>query len=224
MRPMALLSACYRQLRRYRKTWIDTRVKQQLSGRTNLAFTSDWFSNHVPNWEKHLAFLDRQPNLKALEIGSFEGRSALWLLENLNCELTCIDPFLVGGTELRFDHNIALHQHTNRVTKFKGFSEDILPNLNQTFDLIYIDGNHSAANVLLDAALSWHLLNPNGILIFDDYLWQVNPRASQRPKLGIDVFLEQITGQYILLHKGYQVILQKKETASKAASLTNTNF
>jgi SAM-dependent methyltransferase len=217
MRPMVLLRACYKQLRQYRKTWIEARVKKLLLGSSELAFTSDWFSRHIPNWELHLVPLQGQTNLQTLEIGSFEGRSALWLLEHLNCQLTCIDPFLGAGTEIRFDHNVALRQLTTRVTKLKGFSEDVLPNLNQTFDLIYIDGNHSAASVLLDAVLSWRLLKPKGMMIFDDYLWQHNPRVSQRPKLGIDLFLESIQGQFSLLHKGYQIIIQKKEATSVAS-------
>ena len=37
-------------------------------------------------------------------------------------------------------------------------------------DLIYIDGSHLAKDVLSDAILSWKLLKPSGVMIFDDYL------------------------------------------------------
>lgn len=36
------------------------------------------------------------------------------------------------------------------------------------FDLIYVDGNHEFKEVLYDAVVSWNLLKPNGLLIFDD--------------------------------------------------------
>src|SRR5438105_12002910 len=45
------------------------------------SFSIDWFSQHIPLWEflvkQHLQGRD-----KFLEIGSFEGRSACWLIEN----------------------------------------------------------------------------------------------------------------------------------------------
>ena len=44
-------------------------------------FNEDWFSGHIPLWET--LFADRKgcPRLAGLEIGSYEGRSASWLLE-----------------------------------------------------------------------------------------------------------------------------------------------
>jgi hypothetical protein len=67
---------------------------------------------------------------KALEVGSFEGRSALWMLENLlthpDSTLTVVDTFAgshehvrnekswnisVSALEARFDANTARHRH-----------------------------------------------------------------------------------------------------------------
>ena len=39
------------------------------------------------------------------------------------------------------------------------------------FDLVYIDGSHSAKDVLLDSLLAWRLLRPGGAMIWDDYEW-----------------------------------------------------
>ena len=39
------------------------------------------------------------------------------------------------------------------------------------FDLIYIDGSHSAKDVLLDSLLAWRLLRPGGAMVWDDYEW-----------------------------------------------------
>ena len=46
-------------------------------------YTYDWFSQHVPYWNRLLEPLKGQPDLRFLEIGSFEGRSACWLLRNI---------------------------------------------------------------------------------------------------------------------------------------------
>ena len=60
------------------------------------------------------------------------------------------------------------------------------------FDFIYIDGSHRATDVLCDALLSFRLLKNNGVIVFDDYLWQeqlpygIDPLRC--PKIAIDAF------------------------------------
>ena len=77
--------------------------------------------------------------------------------------------------------------------------------------MIYLDGSHEAPNVLFDGMLSWGLLKPGGVLIFDDYLWVPQLLAGHRPQLAIDLFLRYHSGQYDLLHHGYQVAISKKQ-------------
>ena len=48
-----------------------------------------------------------------------------------------------------------------------------------------------------------------GIVIFDDYEFDEIEDESERPKLGIDAFLEAVEGQYRLMHKAYQVVIAK---------------
>ena len=57
--------------------------------------TSDWTSPHLPQWEKLLA--DKvDVAASVLEVGSFEGRSALFFLQYLpKSTITCVDIF--GG-------------------------------------------------------------------------------------------------------------------------------
>ncbi|WP_162666955.1 class I SAM-dependent methyltransferase [Gemmata massiliana] len=61
-------------------------------------FTEDWFAYNVPVWARVLAPLVGKP-VRALEIGVFEGRSTVWLLENVlthpDVSLTWTDTF--GG-------------------------------------------------------------------------------------------------------------------------------
>lgn len=188
-------------------------------------FTKDWTSYHFGTWSRLLE--PRRLNTwKILEIGSFEGRSAIFFLKYLpNSTLVCIDPFggssehrdpasphfsSMSAVERRFDNNLASFEE--RFEKRKGTSEAIVSLLAQEkyrFDLIYVDGDHRAASAYNDAAISWPLLNAGGIMIFDDYQWELHRPVHDRPKAGIDAFLEVMTGRFRQLHKGYQIIVEK---------------
>jgi predicted O-methyltransferase YrrM len=186
-------------------------------------FSQDWFSQHIPQWKKNLAKFIDQPNLTFLEIGTFEGRAAVWLLQNVLTHSTsfidCIDnwSFQAQGLKLdpslmesNFDHNIAALGRPNAVQKMSGDSQDILRKLPTTaYDFIYIDGAHNAAAVLEDAVLSWGLLRAGGIMTFDDYQWSLAPQLLDRPKLAIDAFLSVFQGKYKLLDKQSQVTIEK---------------
>ena len=147
-------------------------------------FSSDWTSWHFANWMTILG-ARRQDPLRVLEIGSWEGRSALFFLNYLpQARLTCIDTFggnlehhrdawfaaLVPETERKFDANTAAF--AARIEKRKGSSRDVLPELGieqRQFDLAYVDGSHLAKDVYADAVLTWSLMAPEGIVILDDY-------------------------------------------------------
>lgn len=195
-------------------------------------FATDWFSNNIPIWERILSPLRGKPGVQFLEIGSWEGRSACWLLEHVITDpasmLTCIDTFALSPAqrtaishtitplpldfdpEKRFEENIRAIGAEDRVITLKGESQDILRALPTAYyDGIYIDGSHASADVLTDAVLSWGLLKQGGILIFDDYNLSLSPDPLLHPKIAIDAFLENFSGRYELLEKGWQVILRK---------------
>ena len=61
----------------------------------------DWFSKNMNIWKNYLATLKE---IKYLEIGSFEGRSAVFVGELNNVEeVTCVDTF-DGGDEHKDDN------------------------------------------------------------------------------------------------------------------------
>jgi predicted O-methyltransferase YrrM len=178
-------------------------------------FSTDWTTTYSKLWLTHLESLVGRADIRGLEIGCFEGRSTIWFLENIaqhaTASMTCIDVF-TDSIEKRFDHNIKLSGHADRVTKLKGFSQDMLRGLDyESFDFVYIDGCHTASCVLTDSVLSWDLLKPGGFIIFDDYLWKPRPDAdpTERPMLAIDSFVKVFANQLEVKAKGFQLIVEK---------------
>lgn len=210
MRAVRSLSARYR--RRQTRKRIET-LKRQLRDSTVFDYTVDYVSGQSANWSQHFDGLGGTA-IRILEIGSYEGRSAVWFLSNVlahpDSRIVCVDPFLDPCLELRFDHNIRIAGHPEKLTKMKGFSGSILSSLAaESFDLIYVDGSHQAADALLDGTLSWPLLKPHGSLLFDDYQWRPDLPSHARPELGVDLFLEHLRGRYELVFRGYQVLIRK---------------
>jgi len=190
------------------------RFAKKLCNKSGYAFTTDYVSWLAPTWEKHLEGFRAKNDVKMLEIGSFEGRSAIWFLENIlthpTSSITCVDIFPPRCEKL-FDHNIKISGFSDKVLKMKGRSESIAATLKEkSFDIVYIDGSHLAPNVLMDAVASWVLLKEGGIMIFDDYEWEPDKPPEERPQIAIDIFLRGFRHQVELLHKGYQVIVRKK--------------
>lgn len=183
--------------------------------------TQDWFSRHIPHWQRLLEPLRGRQGLNALEIGSFEGLSACWLLENIlgheTSRIVCIDPFDAAGhpqVESHFDHNIAATGAAHKVTKLKGYSQQALPLLGGSrYDLAYIDGSHDPRDTLQDALAVWPLLRPGAILIFDDYgIGRSYPPEVARvidPSPGIDAFLAFTASQYEILYRDWQVMIRR---------------
>lgn len=201
----------------------------------DLQFSGDWFSLNIPRWTDVLKPITGKPDIHALEIGSFEGRSACWLLQNVltdpTSSLTCIDLFampdqddldaldttlfspdsITPASEETFRHNIRAIGADDRVHVFKGSSRMILPTLEMDhFDLIYIDASHLARNVLADGVGSWPLLKRGGLLIFDDYGLHMYKDPADEPKAGIDAFLSLFEHQLDIEHRGYQLMVRKR--------------
>jgi hypothetical protein len=174
-------------------------------------FTTDWFSRRIPTWRRVLSKFRDRPTT-ALEIGSFEGRSATFLLNYLpQSHLTCIDPF-VGSYEERFDQNLA--PFAARCRKIKARSAPALDELNAggcRFDVIYIDGSHKRQDVLCDSVQTWPMLNVGGIMIWDDWRFGRKSRPSEeRPQHAIDMFCRAFSPCLKVLHWEYQVMVEKR--------------
>lgn len=175
-------------------------------------FTTDWLNRWAGVWTQ---LLGRFPPSRMLEVGSYEGRTACFMIDTCaaerDIELHCVDTW--GGgvehdanampvVERRFDANIAkacaAASHRVDFHKHKALSSEALVTLlaegrRESFDLIYVDGSHQAPDVLSDAVLSFQLLRVGGVLIFDDYLWSMHEAGKQDfyqlPKPAIDAFV-----------------------------------
>lgn len=168
-------------------------------------------------WENTLSDLKNRREARYLEIGAYEGGSLLWAMQNIlsdsSCRADVIDPFSAPLTREKFFRNIKLAGLTERVRIFEQKSREVLPYLQKdSYDLIYIDGDHRYSSVLFDAVNSWPLLKVGGYLIFDDFYWgRWSLPSADRPEEAINHFLRLSQNFAQLRHKGWQIILQKKE-------------
>lgn len=185
-------------------------------------YSQDWFTAHIPIWTSVLSHLRDVPT-KALEIGSFEGRSTVWLLENIllhkDSRIVCVDPYKSYSDlknvdidwdviKQRFMDNTAPWK--DKVELWQMDSKDLGKTDYNQYDFIYVDGGHESRQVFIDLALSHLLLKQGGIMIIDDYLWGGLAVGNNVPKGAIDAFMTAFSGDYELKSLGYQIILQKK--------------
>lgn len=189
-----------------------------------LKFDKDYFTHNITRWNNILRPFKNKKDLHILEIGCFEGRATLWFLRNLlndsTSSITVIDTFegSIEHKDLKVNTFNLLHRfkeniksYSSKVIILKGYSSLMLRRLKQNvqFDIIYVDGSHIAGDVLEDAVLSWRLLKVGGVLIFDDYEWDMYPQRELCPKIAIDAFLDIYKNQFELLEKSYQVYIKK---------------
>jgi cephalosporin hydroxylase len=202
-------------------------------------FTQDWFSHNIPLWEQLVKLLPgRAGNRHFLEIGSFEGRSMVWIAENMMQDgdsIDCVDTWEgseehkngeLRGAEERFNHNAQLVMDkypseqggtmrpvgAHKEPSVQAFGWWLYEDLKDgpSCDFIYIDGSHVAKDVLTDACMAWPLLKQGGLLVFDDYLWGESRDILHRPRFAVDVFTNIFAESLDIVHIGHQFVVRKK--------------
>jgi predicted O-methyltransferase YrrM len=176
----------------------------------------------LPNWfESQAHFFERnvpQGPLRVLQIGAYTGDATQWLLDNRQVELLHDIDTWEGSDEnthhlMDFSEVEKVYQSrfgTNDIiTSFKMTSDEYFSEWEYSFNFIYIDGDHTAVQTALDGLNAFRLLEPGGVMAFDDYWWNDNPSEFLRPKRGIDAVLTVCEGQYKVIDSGYQMWIQK---------------
>jgi predicted O-methyltransferase YrrM len=193
-------------------------LKVKVHNRDGYFYThKDLVTDHIKIWEPLLAHLIGKP-CDILEIGSLQGNSAVYWLNNIlthdESSIMCIEPFgrtkRVPDREL-FMENIKKTGYSNKVHLLEMTSDNFfIKNKLGTWDVIYIDGSHEAEQVAKDCANSLRFCKKGGIIIMDDY--KMRPYFADDnigPRPAIDEFLLHNEDKLEILHKGYQVIVKR---------------
>ena len=207
------LKSLYKFIKQRYNAILKIKLQLKLNNCNDFYYKYNWGRENYPIWDKLFAPLIGKENLNYLEIGTQEGRSAVWLLTNIltheSARLTCIDP-MHGTDEVIFKHNINLSGAAHKVTLIKKYSDEALVYLPEnSFDFIYIDGGHQAIHVLADSVYSWELLKKDGYLLFDDYLWGPENPKHLRCQYPIDLFLKNYQDKIEVIFKEQQVLVKK---------------
>ena len=172
------------------------------------------------NWLQFLAHLAGKQDIVGAEIGTFKGESAEWMAKNIfthpSSSYYCIDPFS-GETQKAqgLDDSSVEAETRDRLAAFpqviiiKGYSQDVLKNFGKMFDFMYIDGSHVAKDVLRDSVLAFDLLKVGGVIIWDDFLWDIVPDELDMPRIAIEPFLKIYARSLKVKFIGWQVIATK---------------
>ena len=175
-----------------------------------------WFINNLYFLKKNLS------NIKIntlLEIGSYEGRSAVFFANLFKgSHITCVDTWSGSDEhnddftkiENNFDLNVNELYKKNKINKIKSTSNIFFDNNKNFYDFIYVDGDHSNEQVLKDLENSWACLNSNGYLLIDDYMWWYYKDLKKNPASAINIFINKNQKNIKKLLIWHQVLIQKK--------------
>ena len=158
--------------------------------------TTDYFSINAYYWKNILKSLPS--NFKYLEIGSWEGNSALFILNNFAVKkVVCVDVWkdekftkIQEQNFKNFKENI--EEFSKQVKICKETSDNFFSKETELYDVIYIDGAHETEQVFKDVKNSWKILNVNGILICDDYFYgNIYNNPNNVPSIAINKFINE---------------------------------
>jgi hypothetical protein len=158
--------------------------------------------------------------INVLVLGSFEGMSAIFFLNNFNVKkIYCIDTWDVAlykkektkpnpNAENYFVNNT---KYYNQVKKIKSTTRNFFEkNIFSSFDIIYIDASNDYLNVFNDAKNSWDILNKNKYLIFNSLLWRDSKKLGKYNLAGINMFLNNNKIHYKLISISSNMLILKK--------------
>jgi SAM-dependent methyltransferase len=140
-------------------------------------------SHPVALWNVLQSIADQRKITAYLEVGVCYGHSLKAVLERqFPDRLTLCDTWggeyggeqFGGPTHIEVLLKTVLH-YPNPVTFLNGNSHELLKTVKDQFDLILVDGDHSAEGAREDLKDCWRLLMPDGLLVFDDLVHFSHP-------------------------------------------------
>jgi len=177
--------------------------------------TNDFFSSNTYNFYSFCSKINS--NFRYLEIGSYEGNSALFIANSFKfSKIYCVDNWVgtqeytnhnFQNIENNFDYNIKNYSNINKI---KDTSDNFFLKNDFFFEVIYIDGYHQGSQVYKDCINSWKFLKKDGLLICDDYIWNGYEDIKENPCFAINKFLTEIKNNYKLLKVSNSQIFIKK--------------
>ncbi|MEM8596603.1 MAG: class I SAM-dependent methyltransferase [Pseudomonadota bacterium] len=185
-----------------------------------LSLSRNWIGTHGTHWKRVLdrVGLHEEGDWRILEIGSFEGRSAVHFLRTFpRAHLTCVDPWqpyagipdYTAQHEARFDANTA--PYADRLRKFKGASQRFFVEeaREEIYDIVYVDGDHSVNGAMVDMIGATSRLKDGGVLLLDDYFLLEKKEGTRPTAAAVNAFIRMHGPEIKILFVGYTVILQK---------------
>ena len=186
-------------------------------------FTDLWADNNIPFVAPVLRkFAQWKDRIDYLEIGAYEGRNLAfmdWLLPD-KLEVAVIDPWFDEGLNPEEKYHAVESRFQRNAAKFafrgldvtKGFSTYELPKMlagGRAFDLIYVDGTHTALGVMIDLCFCAALLRVGGLMVLDDYWKHESEIGGPGVKQAVDRFHGAFRHYFELEAVYRQVILRK---------------
>ena len=173
--------------------------------------STDYFSINTYYWNKIIS--KNFKKFSYLEIGSWEGNSALFILKNYTTDnVVCVDLWEKSSEINKNFENFKLNmeEFKNKFSFFRETSDNFFINNKDKFDIIYIDGSHESIQVYKDINNAWNFLNIGGILICDDYFYgNIYTESGNVPAEAINKFIKEKGNLKIISVNNSQIFLKK---------------
>jgi predicted O-methyltransferase YrrM len=139
-----------------------------------------------------------------LEIGTYTGYSAIAMAEGLpeNGILTTIDTNV--ELEKMIDSFVCMAELKNKIVQLTGNALEIIPTLNQSFDLVFIDADKRNYKNYLDLVID--KVNSGGYILTDNVLWSGKVTLPE-DKMDLDTKLIDEYNDYVQSHPKLKSIL-----------------
>lgn len=208
-----------------------------------LIFTVDWFSNVLPLWTKTLSKY-KNNEVHVLLVGIYEGRSLIWLFENIlthpGCTVTVVNDFTNNKVNVKtlrklrpaqstlstLKHNIETLNIKEKVDIYDGVIIDMLRKpeiMNKSYDIVYVGGGLHSKHILQNGVLSFPMLKPGGLQIYDNYTSN-REHDSACPKQAVDAFMDIYASEIKVKKISWNVVIEKRKTPLKVRNCNSEYY